>query len=80
MHMGLCGGIYIVDNLKLIRDSLRETMITEIHDHELNAVTLSEALGMISSSITKSLDKQTDDELMEMYLSIFKTPPSKEKH
>tara|TARA_A100001515_G_scaffold122862_1_gene106501 strand:+ start:676 stop:843 length:168 start_codon:yes stop_codon:yes gene_type:complete len=55
-------------------------MITEIHDHELNAVTLSEALGMISSSITRSLDKQTDDELMEMYLSIFKTPPSKEKH
>jgi hypothetical protein len=69
-----------MDNLKLIRDSLRETMITEIHDHELNAVTLSEALGMISSSITNSLDKQTDDELMELYLSIFKTPPSKEKH
>jgi hypothetical protein len=72
--MGLCGGIYLMDDLEG-EDPIRQVMMDQILEYELNSLRLSEALTMLTESMSKALSKKSLEELTELYRGIFNTNP-----
>ena len=56
-------------------DPIRQVMMDQILEHELNSLRLSEALTMLTESMSKALSKKSLEELTELYRGIFNTNP-----
>ena len=50
-------------------------MMDQILEYELNSLRLSEALTMLTESMSKALSKKSLEELTELYRGIFNTNP-----
>ena len=56
-------------------DPIRQVMMDQILEYELNSLRLSEALTMLTESMSKALSKKSLEELTEIYRGIFNTNP-----